>query len=70
MRVLITMHSLTMVGHDRAKELREFASYIGLSEEKLLSILRELIRDGYVAVKEGKYYLTELGVIKVLSIFS
>jgi len=75
MRILLLMHILGAVDDENAKRPAELADILGIGVTKLHGLLQKLSDSGYIVsfrdnLRRLRFYLTKLGIIKVLSAFS
>jgi glycosyltransferase involved in cell wall biosynthesis/predicted transcriptional regulator len=75
MRVLVLMHVLGALDDENAKRPAELLDMMGIDIRTLHSLLQKLLDSGYIAsfkddLRRLRYYLTKLGIVKVLSVFS
>ena len=75
MRILLLMNILGALDHENAKRPVELADMLGIEVKTLHGLLRNLIDSGYIVsfrdnLRRLRYYLTKLGIVKVLSAFS
>ena len=74
-KILLMMHNLSLVHQEIAWTSLEIAKNASISEDYLISMLKELEAGGYVrsfsdADGARKYYLTGMGIIKVSTEFT
>jgi glycosyltransferase involved in cell wall biosynthesis/predicted transcriptional regulator len=75
MRILLLMHILGALDDENAKRPAELADILEMSAKTLHDLLQKLMESGYIAsyrdnLRRLRYYLTKLGIVKVLSAFS
>jgi hypothetical protein len=75
MRVLLLMHVLGALDDQNAKRPAELADILGIDSKTLHGLLQKLLNSGYTVsfrddLRRLRYYLTRLGIVKVLSAFS
>ena len=70
MRVLLTLHNFSAVDELRARDIEEIAREINLEIKHVEEVVKQLLEMGYVCRKNGRIYLTPLGILKILSLFS
>ena len=74
-KILLLMHNLSLVHREIAWTSLEIAKNASISEDYLISMLKQLEARGYVrsfsdADGEKKYYLTGIGIIKISTEFT
>ena len=67
--VLKALHALAAVDEVRAVEVEKFARIIGAPLEEVREVLAALRRMDYVSFSGGRVYLTEIGIMKISSLF-
>jgi len=67
--LLKVLHSLSAVDESRAVELGLLTRLLGADERSLAEALQSLARLSYVSIEGGRVYLTELGILKISSLF-
>jgi glycosyltransferase involved in cell wall biosynthesis len=75
MRILVLMHILGALDDENAKRPAELSDIMGIDVRTLHGLLQKLVDSGYIVsfrdnLRRLRYYLTKLGIIKVLSAFS
>jgi len=75
MRILLLMHILGALDDENAKRPAELADLLKMDLKTLHGLLQKLADSGYIAsyrdnLRRLRYYLTKLGIVKVLSAFS
>jgi len=75
MRILVLMHILGALDDENAKRPTELSDIMGIDVKTLHGLLQKLLDSGYVVsfrdnLRRLRYYLTKLGIVKVLSAFS
>jgi len=75
MRILLLMHILGALDDENAKRPAELADMLGMDAKTLHGLLQKLLDSGYIVsfrdnLRRLRYYLTKLGIVKVLSAFS
>jgi len=75
MRILLLMHILGAVDDENAKRPAELADILGIGATKLHGLLQKLLDSGYIVsfrdnLRRLRFYLTKVGIVKVLSAFS
>ena len=74
-RILLLMHVLGALDEENAKRPAELADILGMDPKTLNGLLQRLLDSGYIVsfrdkLRRLRYYLTKLGIVKVLSAFS
>jgi DNA-binding IscR family transcriptional regulator len=74
-RLLLTMHNMGVVHEKSSKTIQELAEMTKISLERLIGILTDTEKHGYVysfTDVEGsrRYYLTGLGIIRICSTYT
>jgi glycogen(starch) synthase len=75
MRILVLMHILGALDDENAKRPAELSDIMGIDVRTLHGLLQKLVDSGYIVsfrdnLRRLRYYLTKLGIVKVLSAFS
>ena len=70
MRLLLTMHSVSAVDPNSAKNMEELIGMSNMSDKDLEKALSELVSFGYVIRKDHIYYLSSLGISVVRSVYT
>ena len=70
MRLLLALHGLSAVDEDRARSTLEVARAANMAEEEVLELVEEVEKRGYVKRSGDKVFLTPVGIIKILNLFS
>jgi DNA-binding MarR family transcriptional regulator len=75
MRILVLMHILGALDDENAKRSAELSDIMGIDVRTLHGLLQKLVDSGYIVsfrdnLRRLRYYLTKLGIVKVLSAFS
>jgi|APFre7841882654_1041346.scaffolds.fasta_scaffold00004_129 glycogen synthase len=75
MRILVLMHVLGALDDENAKRPAELSDMMGIDVRTLHGLLQKLLDSGYIVsfrdnLRRLRYYLTKLGIVKVLSAFS
>jgi glycogen(starch) synthase len=75
MRILVLMHILGALDDENAKRPAELSDMMGIDVRTLHGLLQKLLGSGYIVsfrdnLRRLRYYLTKLGIVKVLSAFS
>jgi predicted transcriptional regulator len=75
MRILVLMHILGALDDENAKRPAELSDIMGVDVRTLHGLLQKLVDSGYIVsfrdnLRRLRYYLTKLGIVKVLSAFS
>ena len=75
MRILVLMHILGALDDENAKRPAELSDMMGIDVRTLHGLLQKLLDSGYIVsfrdnLRRLRYYLTKLGIVKVLSAFS
>jgi predicted transport protein len=70
MKVLLLMHSLSAINEDSAKRADDIAKIGNMHLEEVKVIMKELAEMGYIIASEKGSYLSSVGIINVLSLFS
>jgi len=70
MRLLLTMHNVSAVDPNSAKNMEELISMSNMSDKDLEKALGELVSFGYVIKKDHIYYLSSLGISVVRSVYT
>jgi glycosyltransferase involved in cell wall biosynthesis/predicted transcriptional regulator len=75
MRILLLMHILGALDDENAKRPAELVEILGMDAKTLRVLLQKLVDSGYIIsfrdnLRRVRYYLTKLGIVKVLSAFS
>jgi hypothetical protein len=75
MRILVLMHILGALDDENAKRPAELSDIMGVDVRTLHGLLQKLVDSGYIVsfrdnLRRLRYYLTKLGMVKVLSAFS
>ena len=75
MRILVSMHILGALDDENAKRSAELSGITGIDVRTLHGLLQKLMDSGYIVsfrdnLRRLRYYLTKLGIVKVLSAFS
>ena len=74
-RILVLMHILGALDDENAKRPAELSDILGIDVRTLHGLLQKLVDSGYIVsfrddLRRLRYYLTKLGIVKVLSAFS
>jgi hypothetical protein len=74
-KILLLMHNLSLVHREIAWTSLDIAKNASISEDYLISVLKQLEARGYVrsfsdADGSKKYYLTGVGIIKISTEFT
>jgi len=67
--VLKALHALAAVDEVRAVDIRAFAKILGAPLEEVKEVLSTLSKMDYVSFSGERVYLTEIGVLKISSLF-
>ena len=67
--MLKALHALAAVDEVRAVEVERFARIIGAPLEEVEEVLAALRRMDYVSFSGERVYLTEIGIMKISSLF-
>lgn len=67
--LLKTLHSLSAVEESKAVTIDQLSRILNSPESELAEALKSLSEMSYLVVKGVKIYLTELGILKVNSMF-
>lgn len=67
--LLKTLHSLSAVEESKAVTIDQLSRILNSPEPELAEALKSLSEMSYLVVKGVKIYLTELGILKVNSMF-
>jgi len=75
MRILLLMHILGALDNENAKRPAELADILAMDAKTLHDLLQKLLDSTYIVsfrdnLRRVRYYLTKLGIVKVLSAFS
>jgi glycogen(starch) synthase len=75
MRILVLMHILGALDDENAKRPAELSDIMGIDVRTLHGLLQKLVDSAYIVsfrdnLRRLRYYLTKLGIVKVLSAFS
>jgi DNA-binding MarR family transcriptional regulator len=75
MRILLLLHILGALDVENAKRPAELADILGMSVRTLHGLLQKLSDSEYItsftdSLRRPRFYLTKLGIVKVLSAFS
>ena len=75
MRILLLLHILGALDVENAKRPAELADILGMNVRTLHSLLQKLTDSEYItsftdSLRRPRFYLTKLGIVKVLSAFS
>ncbi len=74
-RILLLMHILGAVDDENSKRLAELSDILGINGAALRRLLQKLLESGYIMsfrdnFRRLRFYLTKLGILRVLSAFS
>lgn len=67
--LLKTLHALAAVDESRAVDVMKLSGMIGVSPQELNETLKSLCEMNYVVLVGGRVFLSELGILKVSSLF-
>lgn len=67
---LCLLHNIGATSCDRSLSLEQISRWAAMDAENVRENLEKLIRNSYVSVTGGKYYVTIEGIRKVLSMYS
>lgn len=70
MRLLMTMHHASAVDIGSAKKVEELNLISDMPKNEVAGALDELVSYGYVVRKDSLYYLTNLGICVVRSVYT
>ncbi|RLG86733.1 MAG: hypothetical protein DRO15_05780 [Thermoprotei archaeon] len=68
--LLSLLNSLGAINEERAVSIKDIMEFLDIRREIVLEFLNELIRRGYVAKKNGKYFITRTGIRVVMGLIS
>lgn len=70
MKLLLTMHHASAVDIGSAKKVEELNMISDIPKSEMAGALEELVSYGYVVRKEMLYYLSNLGISVVRSVYT
>lgn len=73
-KLLLILHNLSATHPDRAKKSHELAQILQMETSEVDDILRKYELEGYTRSQidkgEKRYYLTEVGIIRISALFT
>jgi predicted transcriptional regulator len=69
-QVLTLLYNLSAVDKSSAKPVEELERFSKMDKSEIADVLRKLAEDGYVSAIDNSFYLTNLGVVVVRSLFT
>jgi len=68
--LLLLFNSLGAINEEKAISIRDITEFLNIHKESILHPLKKMIKKGYIAEKNGKYFITRTGIRVVMGLIS